>query len=44
MNIPKRASVHRDFMSPDIPDNWLDASAAAIKAAALIELSGYVDL
>ena len=32
-----------DLRATDIPDTWRDASAAAIMASALIELSGYVD-
>jgi len=32
-----------DYDSPDIPDTYRDASAAAVMASALIELSDYVD-
>ena len=32
-----------DYDAPQIPDDVKDASAAAIMASALVELSGYVD-
>ena len=42
-NLPADGIPYWDFNAPDIPDALRDASAAAIMASALIELSGYVD-
>ncbi len=42
-NMPKDMIPYWDLLSPDIPNTYRDASAAAIIASALIELSGYVD-
>ena len=42
-NLPTDKVPYWDFDSPKIPDDYRDASAAAIMASALIELSGYVD-
>ena len=41
--LPEDGIPYWDFDSPDIPDDVRDASAAAIMACGLIELSGYVD-
>lgn len=42
-NLPADKIPYWDFNAPDIPNALRDASAAAIMASALIELSGYVD-
>ncbi|KAA6334733.1 Unsaturated glucuronyl hydrolase [termite gut metagenome] len=42
-NLPVDKIPYWDFNAPDIPDAKRDASAGAIIASALIELSGYVD-
>ncbi len=42
-NMPEDMIPYWDYLSPDIPDTYRDASAAAIMASALIELSGFVD-
>jgi hypothetical protein len=42
-NLPDDKIPYWDFNAPDIPDAKRDASAGAIIASALIELSGYVD-
>ncbi|MDR1601782.1 MAG: glycoside hydrolase family 88 protein [Tannerella sp.] len=42
-NLPADKIPYWDFNAPDIPDTQRDASAGAIIASALIELSGYVD-
>lgn len=42
-NLPADRIPYWDFNAPDIPDAKRDASAGAIIASALIELSGYVD-
>jgi hypothetical protein len=42
-NLPADGIPCWDFNAPDIPDAKRDASAGAIIASALIELSGYVD-
>ena len=42
-NLPADKIPYWDFDAPDIPDALRDASAGAIMASALIELSGYVD-
>jgi len=42
-NFPKDKIAYWDFNAPDIPNALRDASAAAIMASALIELSSYVD-
>lgn len=41
--LPEDCIPYWDFDSPEIPDDVRDASAAAIMACGLIELSGYVD-
>jgi hypothetical protein len=41
-NLPKDKVPYWDFNAPNIPNEPRDASAAAIYASALIELSGYV--
>lgn len=41
-NLPKDKIPYWDFDAPNIPDEPRDASAAAVCASALIELSGYV--
>jgi unsaturated chondroitin disaccharide hydrolase len=41
-NMPEDMIPYWDLLSPDIPNTWRDASAAAIMASALIELSGFV--
>ncbi|OAV73318.1 Unsaturated glucuronyl hydrolase [Bacteroidales bacterium Barb6] len=40
-NLPKDKVPYWDFNAPDIPDALRDASAAAVIASALIELSGF---
>jgi unsaturated chondroitin disaccharide hydrolase len=42
-NLPGDYIPYWDFNAPNIPDEPRDASAAAIMASALLELSGYVD-
>jgi len=42
-NMPSDKIPYWDFDAPDIPNTFRDASAAAIMASALIEISGYVD-
>lgn len=42
-NLPADKIPFWDFNAPGIPDALRDASAAAITASALLELSGYVD-
>ena len=42
-NLPEDKIPYWDFNAPGIPDAPRDASAGAIMASALIELSGYVD-
>ena len=42
-NLPADKIPYWDFNAPDIPNTFRDASAGAIMASALIELSGYVD-
>jgi hypothetical protein len=42
-NLPADKIPYWDFNAPDIPDAKRDASAGAIIASALIELSGYAD-
>ena len=42
-NMPEDKIPYWDFNAPDIPNALRDASAGAIMASALIELSGYVD-
>lgn len=42
-NLPEDMIPYWDFNAPDIPDAKRDASAGAIIASALIELSGYSD-
>jgi rhamnogalacturonyl hydrolase YesR len=42
-NMPADRIPYWDFNAPEIPDALRDASAGAIMASALIELSGYVD-
>lgn len=42
-NLPADKIPYWDFNAPDIPNALRDASAGAITASALIELSGYVD-
>jgi unsaturated chondroitin disaccharide hydrolase len=42
-NMPKDMIPYWDFNAPNIPNEKRDASAGAIMASALIELSGYVD-
>ena len=41
--LPEDGIPYWDYDSPDIPNDVRDASAAAIMASALIELSTYVD-
>lgn len=43
-NLPKDMVPYWDYNAPDIPDAPRDASAAAITASALYELSGYIDV
>lgn len=40
--LPEDGIPYWDFDSPKIPDDYKDASAAAVMASAFIELSGYV--
>lgn len=40
--LPEDGIPYWDFDSPKIPDDYRDASAAAIMASAFVELSGYV--
>ncbi len=42
-NMPKDYIPYWDFDAPEIPNTPRDASAAAIMASALVELSGFVD-
>jgi len=42
-NLPEDKIPYWDYNAPDIPKALRDASAGAIMASALIELSGYVD-
>ncbi len=42
-SLPEDKIPYWDFNAPDIPDARRDASAGAIMASALLELSGYVD-
>jgi hypothetical protein len=42
-NLPKDKVPYWDYNSPLIPNDVRDASAAAITASALLELSSYVD-
>ena len=42
-NMPDDLIPYWDFNAPDVPNALRDASAAAIMASALLELSGYVD-
>jgi rhamnogalacturonyl hydrolase YesR len=42
-NLPKDKIPYWDFNAPGIPNALRDASAAAVMASALLELSGYVD-
>jgi len=42
-NMPKDMIPYWDYNAPRIPDEKRDASAGAVMASALIELSGYVD-
>lgn len=42
-NLPEDKIPYWDYNAPGIPDATRDASAGAIMASALIELSGYVD-
>lgn len=42
-NLPEDKIPYWDFNAPEIPDAKRDASAGAIMASALVELSGYVD-
>jgi rhamnogalacturonyl hydrolase YesR len=42
-NLPADKIPYWDYNAPDIPNALRDASAAAIMASALIEMSGYVD-
>jgi hypothetical protein len=42
-NLPADKIPYWDFNAPDIPQSLRDASAGAIIASALLELSGYVD-
>jgi len=42
-NMPKDMIPYWDYLAPNIPNEPRDASAAAIMASALIELSGYVN-
>ena len=40
-NLPKDKIPYWDFNAPDIPNTYRDASAGAVMASALLELSGY---
>jgi unsaturated chondroitin disaccharide hydrolase len=42
-NMPEDGVPYWDFNAPDIPDAKRDASAGAILASGLVELSGYVE-
>lgn len=42
-HLPEDGIPYWDFDAPGMPDTYRDASAAAIMASALLELSGYVD-
>lgn len=42
--MPQDKIPYWDFDAPDVPNALRDASAAAIMASALLELSGYVDM
>lgn len=42
-NMPEDYIPYWDYDSPDIPDTYRDASAGALIASALVELSDYVD-
>ncbi len=42
-NYPEDGVPYWDFDAPGIPETYRDASAGAITASALLELSGYVD-
>jgi hypothetical protein len=42
-NMPEDRIPYWDLLAADIPNSYRDASAAAIMASALIELSGFVD-
>jgi unsaturated chondroitin disaccharide hydrolase len=42
-NLPEDKIPYWDFNAPNIPDDFRDASAGAITASALLELSEYVD-
>jgi len=42
-NMPEDMIPYWDYSSPDIPNTYRDASAAAIMASALVELSGFTD-
>jgi uncharacterized protein YyaL (SSP411 family) len=42
-NMPEDKIPYWDYNAPDIPNALRDASAGAVMASALIELSGYVD-
>ncbi len=41
--LPEDGIPYWDYDTPDIPDDYRDASAGAIMASALLELSGYVN-
>ena len=43
-NFPEDCIPYWDFLSPDIPDTYRDATAAAILASALIELSSFSEV
>lgn len=43
LNLPEDGVPYWDFDAPGIPDTFRDASAAAIMASALLELSDYVE-
>jgi unsaturated chondroitin disaccharide hydrolase len=42
-NLPADGIPYWDYEAPGTPETWRDASAAAIMASALLELSGYVE-
>ncbi|MGV8092354.1 MAG: glycoside hydrolase family 88 protein [Mangrovibacterium sp.] len=42
-NMPEDQIPYWDYLAPNIPNEERDASAAAVMASALIELSGFVD-